>query len=87
MMSLWKVKAMKSHYEYAEEFTQKVELSLLFNHWVSDFTNNLRTIQVTKVLGGNSSYLYMKNYYMLHFSANNSIGWINKHCHRNTEFF
>lgn len=31
---------------------KKVEFSLLFNHWISVFTNNLKTIQVTKVLGG-----------------------------------
>lgn len=49
------------------------------------FTNNLRTIQVIKVLRENISFLYVKDYYMRHFSVNNCIGWINKHCHRNAQ--
>ena len=27
------------------------------------------------------------NSFNLSFSVNNSVGWINKHCHRNTIFF
>ena len=52
----------------------------------SAFTSNLRTIQGTKVQGG-GQFLLVHELLHAQFSVNNSVGWINKHCHRHTDFF
>ena len=51
----------------------------------SAFTNNLRTIQGTKDWGG-GQFLLVHELFHAQFSVNNSVGWVNKHCHRSTIF-